>query len=34
LSIGYAPRIRMVTHLDIDDEGVRRTIDAFRRFSA
>lgn len=34
LSIGYAPRIRMVTHLDIDDEGVRRTIDAFRRVSA
>lgn len=34
LSIGYTPRIRLVTHLDIDDEGVRRTVDAFRRFAA
>ena len=33
LSIGYTPRVRLVTHLDIDDEGVRRTIDAFRRFA-
>ncbi len=34
LSIGYAPRIRLVTHLDVDDEGVRRTIDALRQFAA
>ncbi|HEY1141697.1 MAG TPA: low-specificity L-threonine aldolase [Lysobacter sp.] len=34
LSIGYTPRIRLVTHLDIGDEGVRGTIDAFRRFAA
>ena len=33
-SIGYAPRIRLVTHLDVDDEGVRRTIDALRQFAA
>ncbi|KQY50456.1 low-specificity L-threonine aldolase [Lysobacter sp. Root494] len=34
LSIGYTPRIRLVTHLDVDDEGVRRTIDALRQFAA
>jgi threonine aldolase len=34
LSIGYAPRIRLVTHLDLDDEGIRRTIDALRQFAA
>src|SRR5687768_9385074 len=34
LSIGYAPRIRLVTHLDVDDEGVRRTIDVLRQFAA
>jgi threonine aldolase len=33
LSIGYLPSIRLVTHLDIDDEGVERTIDAFASFS-
>ena len=32
MSIGYLPRIRMVTHLDIDDAGIARTIDAFRGF--
>jgi threonine aldolase len=32
LSIGYLPSIRLVTHLDIDDEGVERTVDAFRSF--
>jgi threonine aldolase len=34
MSIGYLPQIRMVTHLDIDDEGVERTIAAFRAFFA
>jgi len=34
LSIGYAPRVRQVTHLDVDDEGIARTIGAFRGFAA
>lgn len=33
LSLGYGARIRLVTHLDVDDEGVARTIDAFRTFA-
>lgn len=33
LSIGYTPSIRMVLHLDVDDAGVQRTIEAFRGFS-
>jgi threonine aldolase len=32
LSIGYLPSIRMVTHLDVDDTGIDRTIDAFASF--
>ncbi|MET0934859.1 MAG: hypothetical protein ABWX83_02655, partial [Luteibacter sp.] len=28
LSIGYLPSIRLVTHLDIDDAGIDRTIAA------
>ncbi|MFN3843135.1 MAG: low-specificity L-threonine aldolase [Rehaibacterium terrae] len=32
LSIGYLPTIRMVTHLDIDDAGIERTLAAFREF--
>jgi len=32
LSIGYTPGIRMVLHLDVDDDGVRRAVDAFRSF--
>ena len=32
MSIGYLPQIRMVTHLDIDDAGVGRTVAAFRAF--
>ena len=32
MSIGYMPRIRMVTHLDIDDAAIARTIEAFRAF--
>ena len=34
LSIGYAPRIRLVTHLDVDDDGVERAIAAFHAFFA
>ncbi|MCC8364277.1 low-specificity L-threonine aldolase [Lysobacter sp. A6] len=33
MSIGYTPRIRMVTHLDIDDAAIEQTIAAFRDFS-
>ncbi|MGI8561386.1 MAG: low-specificity L-threonine aldolase [Luteimonas sp.] len=33
LSIGYAPDIRMVTHLDIADAALERTVAAFRMFS-
>jgi threonine aldolase len=32
MSIGYLPRIRMVTHLDVDDDGIARAIAAFRSF--
>ena len=32
LSIGYTPEIRMVTHLDVDDDGLQRAVDAFRGF--
>jgi len=32
LSIGYLPQIRMVTHLDIDDAAIERTLAAFRAF--
>ena len=32
MSIGYLPSIRMVTHLDIDDDGIERTAAAFRGF--
>lgn len=31
---GYGPRLRLVTHLDIDDAGLARTIAAFREFFA
>lgn len=34
LSIGYLPTIRMVMHLDIEDDGVQRTITALRAFAA
>jgi threonine aldolase len=33
LSIGYLPSVRLVTHLDIDEEGVERTIAAFASFA-
>ena len=32
ISIGYLPTLRLVTHLDIDDDGVQRTLEAFARF--
>jgi threonine aldolase len=32
VSIGYLPTTRMVTHLDIDDAGVERTVTAMREF--
>lgn len=34
MSIGYLPKIRMVTHLDIDDAGIERVVAAFRAFFA
>jgi threonine aldolase len=32
IGIGYLPTLRLVTHLDIDDEGVARTVAAFAGF--
>lgn len=34
ISIGYLPTLRLVTHLDVDDDGVQRTLEAFARFFA
>jgi threonine aldolase len=34
ISIGYLPTLRLVTHLDIDDDGVARVIAAFKAFFA
>jgi threonine aldolase len=34
ISIGYLPTLRLVTHLDVDDAGVERVIDAFKAFFA
>jgi len=34
VSIGTTPSIRLVTHLDVDDAGVQRTVDALRAFAA
>jgi len=34
ISIGYLPTLRLVTHLDVNDEGVARTVAAFRTFFA
>ena len=34
ISIGYLPTLRLVTHLDIDDDGIDRTVAAFARFFA
>ncbi|MFC5571010.1 low-specificity L-threonine aldolase [Lysobacter yangpyeongensis] len=33
VSIGYTPRVRLVTHLDVDDAGIARAIAAFRSFA-
>lgn len=33
MSIGYTPSIRMVTHLDVDDEAVARTVQVLRAFA-
>lgn len=32
ISIGYLPTLRLVMHLDIDDDGVERTVAAFAAF--
>ncbi len=32
ISIGYLPTLRLVTHLDVDDDGIERTAVAFRTF--
>ncbi|WP_049623124.1 low-specificity L-threonine aldolase [Frateuria defendens] len=34
IGIGYLPTLRLVTHLDVDDEGIARTLDAFAGFFA
>jgi len=34
ISIGYLPTLRLVTHLDVDDEGIARTVAAFHSFFA
>ncbi len=34
ISIGYLPTLRLVTHLDVDDDGVERVVEAFRSFFA
>ncbi|MEO6226614.1 MAG: low-specificity L-threonine aldolase [Thermomonas sp.] len=32
ISIGYLPTLRLVTHLDVDDDGIQRTVEAFSTF--
>ncbi|WP_114240551.1 low-specificity L-threonine aldolase [Dyella sp. C9] len=34
ISIGYLPTLRLVTHLDVNDDGVARVIEAFKGFFA
>jgi threonine aldolase len=34
IGIGYTPTLRLVTHVDVDDEGVARTVAAFEAFFA
>ncbi|RCS29188.1 low-specificity L-threonine aldolase [Rhodanobacter denitrificans] len=34
ISIGYLPTLRLVTHLDVDDDGVERVVAAFSAFFA
>jgi threonine aldolase len=33
ISTGYLPQVRLVTHLDVDDAGIERTLAAFGTFS-
>lgn len=33
VSTGYLPQVRLVTHLDVDDEAVARTLEAFAGFA-
>jgi threonine aldolase len=33
ISIGYLPTLRLVTHLDVDDDGIERTAAAFTTFA-
>lgn len=32
IRIGYLPTVRLVTHLDVDDDGIERTTDALANF--
>ncbi|MFK2878680.1 low-specificity L-threonine aldolase [Rhodanobacter hydrolyticus] len=32
ISIGYLPTLRLVTHLDVDDDGIERVAETFRSF--
>lgn len=32
ISVGYLPTLRLVTHLDVDDDGIERAVDAMRGF--
>ena len=32
ISVGYLPTLRLVTHLDVDDDGIERTAVAFSKF--
>ena len=34
ISIGYLPTLRLVTHLDVDDDDIGRTVEAFAGFFA
>jgi threonine aldolase len=34
ISIGYLPTLRLVTHLDVDDDGIERVVAAFSAFFA
>ncbi|MGN2254375.1 low-specificity L-threonine aldolase [Frateuria sp. GZRe12] len=34
ISIGYLPTLRLVTHLDVDEAGIARTVEAFATFFA
>jgi threonine aldolase len=34
VSIGYTPAIRLVTHLDVGDDDVARTVQALRAFAS